>query len=122
MKKLPAGNKGSKLVIINSKPARFKLSLKSLNLIFDSMKTDPGNLLTESLHLTWILWRNVQERSGKCPGKFLDISGKCPRNAWKKNPGIFPLISKEISGTCPGTFREMSKKLLRTFQEKSHNF
>ena len=43
--------------------AKNKFKLYFLNFIFDSMKTDPGNLLIESLHLTWILWRNFQEIS-----------------------------------------------------------
>ena len=34
---------------------QFQQQKKSLNFILDSMKKDPGNLLTESLYQTWIL-------------------------------------------------------------------
>ena len=40
---------------------QFQQQKKSLNFIVDSMKKDPGNLLTESLYQTWILWENFQE-------------------------------------------------------------
>ena len=44
---------------------QFQQQQKTNKLVFRSYKTYPRNGLTESLRLTWILWRNFQEMSSQ---------------------------------------------------------